>query len=46
MKLITVEKIYNCLLNEKPEIILDDDIIKKGLRPIKRMLDISGKKGN
>ncbi|MFH0841674.1 MAG: quinolinate synthase NadA [Bacteroidota bacterium] len=45
MKLITVEKIYNCLLNEKPEIILDADIIKKGLKPIKRMLDISGKKG-
>jgi quinolinate synthase len=46
MKLITVEKIYKCLLSEKPEIFLDDDIIKKGLSPIKRMLDISGKKGN
>ncbi len=45
MKLITVEKIYNCLLSEKPEIIIDDDIINKGLKPIKRMLDISGKKG-
>jgi len=45
MKLITIEKIYNCLRSEKPEIIIDDNIIKEGLKPIKRMLDISGKKG-
>jgi len=45
MKLITMEKIYNCMLSEKPEIILDPDIINKGLKPIKRMLDMSGKKG-
>jgi quinolinate synthase len=45
MKLITIEKIYNCLLNEKPEIWLDDKIITKARKPIKRMLDISEKLG-
>lgn len=44
MKLITVEKIYKCIMDEKPEIILDDDIIKNGLKPIKRMLEISKKR--
>ena len=29
MKLITVEKILNCLRNEKPEIILDNEILVK-----------------
>ena len=29
MKLITIEKIYNCLINEKPEIIIDKDITYK-----------------
>jgi len=45
MKLITIEKIYNCLLNEKPEIFLDENIIIKAQKPIRRMLEISEKLG-
>lgn len=45
MKLITVEKIYNCLLNEKPEIFVDNAIILKARKPIIRMLNISEKLG-
>jgi quinolinate synthase len=44
MKLITIEKIYNCLKNEKPEIKLSEKIIIAAQKPIRRMLDISGKK--
>ena len=43
MKLNTMEKLYNCLLNEKPEILLSDDIISKSKVPIERMLEISKK---
>jgi quinolinate synthase len=43
MKLITVEKIYYCLLNETPEISLDAELIRSAYRPIRRMLDISAK---
>jgi quinolinate synthase len=45
MKLITVEKIYRCLKDEKPEIFVDPDIIKDAGKPIKRMIDISRKQG-
>jgi quinolinate synthase len=45
MKLITIEKIYNCLLNEKPEIYLEESIIIKAQKPIRRMLEISEKLG-
>ena len=41
MKLITVEKIYRCLRDEKPEIILDSMLISEAQRPIIRMLEIS-----
>jgi quinolinate synthase len=43
MKLITVEKIYKCLRDEKPEIFIDNEIIKDAIIPIKRMIDISKK---
>jgi quinolinate synthase len=43
MKLISVKKIYNCLKDEKPEIILDDDIIERASKPIWRMMKISEK---
>ena len=43
MKMITLEKIYLSLDNEKPEINLPDDIMKKAEVPIRRMLDISMK---
>ena len=45
MKLITIEKIYKSLLNEKPEIILDKNILLKAQKPIKRMMEISEKLG-
>ena len=45
MKLITIEKILNCLKNEKPEIIIDKEIIIKAEKPIKRMMEISEKLG-
>jgi quinolinate synthase len=41
MKVNTMEKLYNCLLNETPEITVAEDIRIKALQPIKRMLDLS-----
>jgi quinolinate synthase len=41
MKMNTLEKLYLCLKYERPEIILPDDIMKKALLPIQRMLEIS-----
>lgn len=43
MKLITIEKIYNCLKDETPEIILDRNLIEAAQKPIRRMLEISAK---
>ncbi len=43
MKLNTMEKLYKCMLNEKPEIILDQETIEKAREPINKMLDISRK---
>ena len=45
MKLISVEKIYKALLNEKPEIILNNNLIERAQKPIIRMLEISEKLG-
>ncbi len=45
MKLNTLEKLYLCLKNESPEILLDKKVIEKAVVPIKRMLDISEKLG-
>ena len=45
MKLITIEKIYNCLLNERPEILIGEDIIRSAEKPIRRMMEISEKIG-
>lgn len=45
MKLITLEKIYNCLRYNKPEIIIDPEILKKARKPILRMMEISEKLG-
>ncbi|MDH8701520.1 quinolinate synthase [Dysgonomonadaceae bacterium PH5-43] len=41
MKLNTLEKLYNCLKYEMPEIFISDDIIEKAVKPIKRMLELS-----
>ncbi len=45
MKLITIEKILNCLKYEKPEINIDQNILIKAQKPIKRMMQISEKLG-
>ncbi|WP_366182647.1 quinolinate synthase NadA [Flavobacterium ovatum] len=41
MKMNTLQKLYNCLLNESPEVTVPEDIIKKALIPIERMLELS-----
>lgn len=41
MKLITLEKLYNCLTYEIPEVKVSEDVRKKAERPLKRMLEIS-----
>lgn len=41
MKMNTLQKVYNCLLNENPEIFVPESIIKKALIPIERMLELS-----
>ena len=41
MKLNTLEKLYSCLKNEKPEIILPLSLVKQAELPIRRMLEIS-----
>jgi len=43
MKLNTLNKIYICLKYEKPEIILSENLIKRAIIPIKRMLELFGK---
>ncbi|MDR0262944.1 MAG: quinolinate synthase NadA [Sphingobacterium sp.] len=45
MKLNTLEKLYNCLKYESPEILLPEDVIFRAQRPIERMLDISASLG-
>jgi quinolinate synthetase complex, A subunit len=45
MRLNTMEKLYNCLKDESPEITVNDDVQKKAIKPIARMLDVSEKLG-
>ncbi len=45
MRLNTIEKLYNCLLNESPEIEVDLKIAAQALKPIERMLEISAQLG-
>ncbi len=45
MKLISIEKIYRCLRDEKPEIVIDSGVIEKAGKPIRRMMEISEKLG-
>ena len=45
MKLNTLEKLYNCLKFEEPEIVLSDELIENAKRPILRMLDLSAQFG-
>ena len=41
MKMNTLQKVYDCLLNETTEVTVPEDIIKKALVPIERMLELS-----
>ena len=45
MRMNTMEKLYQCLLNETPEIHVDIKIAEKAIKPIQRMLEISAKLG-
>lgn len=45
MKLNTLEKLYNCLRDEQPEIIMNPEMIEAAKRPIIRMLDLSRQLG-
>lgn len=45
MKLNTMEKLYNCLKDETPEIILPENTIRDARAAIDRMLEISEKHG-
>jgi quinolinate synthase len=41
MKLNTLEKLYLCMEYETPEILMSEELLKKGRIPIDRMLEIS-----
>ncbi len=45
MKLNTLEKLYLCLKEEVPELLMQEDVRVKALIPIKRMLQISKELG-
>jgi quinolinate synthetase complex, A subunit len=45
MRLNTMEKLYNCLKYEIPEIFVDEKVSKKAAKPIHRMLEISAELG-
>ncbi len=45
MKLITLDKVYNTLKYEQPEIFIEKEMRTKALNPVKRMLEISEKLG-
>ncbi|MDP1744678.1 MAG: quinolinate synthase NadA [Bacteroidota bacterium] len=45
MKLNTLEKLYNCLKYEQPEITLSAELIEKAKKPIIRMLELSAQFG-
>lgn len=41
MKLNTMEKLYLCMRDRKPEILLDEELRQRALKPILRMLEMS-----
>jgi quinolinate synthase len=45
MRLNTLEKLYNCLKFEQPEIIIDKKLREKAVKPILKMLEISKELG-
>ncbi len=45
MRLSTLQKAYDALLNETPEVVVPEETAVKALRPIERMLEISKRLG-
>lgn len=45
MRMNTLQKLYLCLKNERPEIFVEEEVRKKAVKPIERMLEISAKYG-
>lgn len=45
MKLVTLEKLYNCLKYEWPSVEVEPEVAEKAVRPIQRMLEISSRLG-
>jgi len=43
MKLVTLKKIYDCLLNETNEVSIEESLRQKAEKPIRRMLEISSR---
>ncbi len=41
MKMNTMQKLYDCLLNETPELVMDEEKRLAALKPIERMLELS-----
>ena len=41
MRMITLQKLYDCLRDETEEIFVDTDIAKNAINPIQRMLEMS-----
>ena len=41
MKLNTLQKLYNCLFYELPEIVVDEQLMESARRPIERMPELS-----
>ena len=41
MRMNTLEKVYECLLNEQPEMIVDKEVAEKAVSSIQRMLSMS-----
>lgn len=41
MKLNTMQKLYDCLLNETPEVTVEPSLIEKAVKPIEKMLRMS-----
>ena len=41
MRMVTLDKLYNCLLNEAPEVNVNPEIAAKAILPIQKMLALS-----
>jgi quinolinate synthase len=43
MKMVTLEKLYRCLLDEKPVVTVPSEVAELAIKPIQRMLEMSEK---